>query len=706
MKKYFSFNVFDTLITRKTGAPEHVFLVTAMQINAELGLTLDPAIFARLRVQAERELLKTGTIPDISEIYDRLAGSLNITGEQARQFMAIELEVENEQSLPVPGGIALVNEAREQGFGIVYISDMYLNASHIEALLRKHDIIQSGEKVFVSCDYRKSKKTGSLFLSVMAELGIAKTHIHHYGNSKSSDIDGAKRVGISHTYLPAGNLNRYEKFLASANARHHIGTEDVLRYSRMAASSRYARLTGSPTNRIIYDTACSVAAPVLYLFVESILNRHPRKTIWFLSRDGYILYRIAQKLKDQQHPDADLRYLHISREVLTLAMLADVDDSELIKSLRKIYSSSTLMQVMTCLDVGDHVQQAPGISRSLLDRDISDIDESQLLSVFMTDGLMENLRQRAEQKRDNLLGYLRQQGLLRVDKSGRWREDPARNGAGNLLVDVGWQLTIHDLLAQLCRQEGVAAPDGCYMGINGANAFVSNGRKEAFLWDLRIGVRGDGANGLAGSAESSPGSLAESTAQSLPGAMPRPWPRVTRIIEAFCSAPHGQTVDYAESDGVYKPVLNDYETKFLLDWGLKDLEAGVLQFTDTMVEFGHRGVDPERECVWDRHVCMELLGKFWMQPERKEIDAWGTYPFFISRDMKKMIPLYRKYPFPKVVFAVLRHGGLPNGQYISWPNAPLFAGNRVQRRMLLGMLKLRGMLSVKLTGLLSALALK
>jgi len=81
MSKIYSFDVFDTLITRTVCLPEYFFLQVARRINTRLGLNLDPVIIAILRIMAERELLETGTFPNIQVIYDRLASKLNLPSQ-------------------------------------------------------------------------------------------------------------------------------------------------------------------------------------------------------------------------------------------------------------------------------------------------------------------------------------------------------------------------------------------------------------------------------------------------------------------------------------------------------------------------------------------------------------------------------------------------------------------------------------------------
>lgn len=65
-----------------------------------------------------------------------------------------------------------------------------------------------------------------------------------------------------------------------------------------------------------------VFAPTLVCFVEWVLKeaaKEGKKRLYFLARDGYLMYRAAKILADGQQPDIELRYLKVSRFALRRA---------------------------------------------------------------------------------------------------------------------------------------------------------------------------------------------------------------------------------------------------------------------------------------------------------------------------------------------------------------------------------------------------
>lgn len=633
MSKVKSFDVFDTLVTRKVGLPKHIYLLTGMKANKRGDFNLDPEIFAEERVKAEKQLKEVIGVPDIQAIYNKLAENLDLSTKLRDKLLDLELSTEFENIIPVQKHVELLKKMRKEGSEIIYISDMYLNENIIRKILSEKGILLEGEKIYVSCDCGVSKKSGFLFNKVAEDLCIEKTEIHHFGNSKSTDIRGTEIAGISSTWLPDGNLNRYEMLLCTLEEGHSVGLEDKLYYSRMAASSREARLRNTKHNRQIFDVSASVAAPILYLFVIFLLEKAKGETLYFLSRDGYMLYNIARKIAEAKGIKHDLKYIYISREVLTFAKLTEKPDESLVKSIKKIFSNKSVIQLLNKISVREDSIRSSSITRSMLNRDISSLEINELASVLHDEYIFRDVRNDALRRKNLLHNYLETAGLFEKGKVS--------------LVDVGWDLTIHDLLVDLFSEKELPPPDGYYFGINRANSYVSHGKKTGFLWDLR-------KNGFTVNI-----------------------PRKTRVIEVFCSAPHGQTIDYKESDSEIKPVFNDYEARYLLDWGIMEMEEAILSFSEEMA--CQQSSLTTREA--DKYVCSELIEAFWMKPTREEIKVWGAYPFFISDDKNRIVKLHKKKPLSKLIYHVIKNKSLPKEHEDSWPVAHFYSLKPLHRTL-------------------------
>jgi predicted HAD superfamily hydrolase len=164
MSKIYSFDVFDTLITRKVALPHHIFLLTGLRIRRELETGLEPQIFANARVQAEKEFSNSDDHSGgITKIYEYLAAALNVPDELKAQMLQIELETEAENIIPIEKNVELLEKLREESDQVIYISDMYLGENFITKILGDLGIHREGERVFVSCDYGAEKNEWQAF---------------------------------------------------------------------------------------------------------------------------------------------------------------------------------------------------------------------------------------------------------------------------------------------------------------------------------------------------------------------------------------------------------------------------------------------------------------------------------------------------------------------------------------------------------------
>lgn len=123
---YHSFDVFDTLVTRKVGNPKHIFLKTG-ELACELeGLKLDPKIFVNERIRAAEDLAQTKRKKNnnIYDIYEQLTKNIGISSELSKRILEIELETEYDNLIPLNNTISKIQQLRKQGSKIIYISDM------------------------------------------------------------------------------------------------------------------------------------------------------------------------------------------------------------------------------------------------------------------------------------------------------------------------------------------------------------------------------------------------------------------------------------------------------------------------------------------------------------------------------------------------------------------------------------------------------
>ncbi len=92
----------------------------------------------------------------------------------------------------------------------------------------------------------------------------------------------------------------------------HMRTADSVKLLPTVSADR----DGMRTWRVREDVFLYVWLPVLTEYVEWVLEeaiKNGEKRLYFLARDGYMMYLMAKKLVDARGIDLDIRYLKISR---------------------------------------------------------------------------------------------------------------------------------------------------------------------------------------------------------------------------------------------------------------------------------------------------------------------------------------------------------------------------------------------------------
>lgn len=328
--KIYSFDIFDTCFVRACSFPHNIFDLLAYRVLGEYSSESERMDFTNIRIQAEKKARLTDLEEvTLNDIYAQCCFK-RLTSLSNAEIADMEQEVEREQLAPVRSILNLVHELHAKGNNIIYISDMYLPEGFILSLLKEKGFWKDGDKLYVSCVYGKTKRTGSLYDLVAKENNIKLNQWYHYGDNKHSDYKVPKKKGIK-AHLVKHEFSYYEKKMLK-----EAFSPNVFVHQHVAGISKSVRLSLNRNIRV--DFAADLIAPLYVSFVYDIMedarNRGIKK-LFFLARDGYILYFIAQQLKDL-FPDIELNYLYVSRTSLYFPGLMSTDDNEIISLLKPL----------------------------------------------------------------------------------------------------------------------------------------------------------------------------------------------------------------------------------------------------------------------------------------------------------------------------------------------------------------------------------
>lgn len=264
-----------------------------------------------------------------------------------------------------------------------------------------------------------------------------------------------------------------------------------------------------------------ISGPVIYSYIWWLLQKAKEldcKRIYFLARDGYVLYHAAKQFCHRWQIDIDCRYLYCSRISLRIPsyFLSFEEACESIFSGGyRISPSVYLKRAGFTLEERKRIYHTLSFAWENEDKELSH-REQKAFSELLRQSLLfrELLTQKSKAAFKTASGYLKQEGLF--------------DGFPIFLADTGWLGSMQATLKKLCEANGCHVPfTGFYFGLYGQPEKETGGNYHSFYF----------------SPQSSPFLKAKFN---------------NNILECICTAPHGMTVAYTLDGTGYQPVLKPY----------------------------------------------------------------------------------------------------------------------------------------------------
>lgn len=372
--EYISFDIFDTIFMRPFYRPTDLFYLLDSKFEEFSKANIS---FHKIRVDGEtcaRKFyeLEKPHYEDIKlvEIYDYINELFGIEKFVCNEMMKLEIELEK-KFITVRESVKILYEyAKKMGKKILFISDMYMNIENIEMLLHLHGFSMY-EKIFLSSEERLLKKTGNLYNAVLSYLNVPASKILHIGDNLKSDIIKAEEKGFSTFYYPKAldvYENKYQDTLTNyCSKMGMMGAYPVANYSYIKNSLGYGVMVAMVANKYFdnpfrdfksetdfnedpffmgyYILGMHLLGILRWIFHQ--IKEKNIKKIFFLSRDGWLIYKaynISKKFL-QYLPNSD--YLYTSREaMLPIQIKEELDFFDLPIEFWK-YTPKTLSKLLS-----------------------------------------------------------------------------------------------------------------------------------------------------------------------------------------------------------------------------------------------------------------------------------------------------------------------------------------------------------------------
>ena len=412
-----SFDVFDTLLYRRTNTPETIFDLVGRHFGVDG--------FRRLRMkcqdEASRRAWQAHQYPhaDMDQIYEVLAEHTEIPVD----WMAVkeyEIQMERDALTANRETLEIFRYAKAQGKRVIATSDMYLSAQFLSEVLEANGFV-GFDHIYCSADEHKAKFNKELFAEVARQEEVDGSRILHIGDKARDDVEYPESMG-------------WQGFL------YHCDADlDKLKNCTCTDVDRgLYKILADDSKGFWYNLGVQVGGPVymgLYRFLRDKVQEAKSKgqNVYFLSRDGYNLYQLFLR----QGFD-NVRYLYTSRRALTMACITEMSEEEL-KLLPPYDLNHTVGSILDylCVDRSEihHLEEA-GLSG--FDQVIgTEEDLKKFRNLYLYD--REAFLKRCRIEREAALAYFSKTGLLDQDA---------------ICFDCGWQGSSQDLLERFKKAVG------------------------------------------------------------------------------------------------------------------------------------------------------------------------------------------------------------------------------------------------------------
>jgi FMN phosphatase YigB (HAD superfamily) len=440
--KLASFDIFDTTLIRRCGKDSLFQLLAKRLYPNDMGKR-EAFLLWRLNVGPQTSAAYNGKEVSLEEMYSFL--DTESFGEHTKEkMMETEKAIEAENLMANPNVKALIQSKRDEGYQIAFVSDMYLDSKFLKEILIREGCAKPEEPVFVSCEYASRKDSGLLYDIVRQEL--KPTFWRHYGDNRRSDVKMARRKGIKAILIDT-SYNEAEAALLKTGRvfRNDCGWHQLISFSRAAR----IKAKNTPHAALAADFVAPAYIPYVLFVLKDARARGIRR-LYFLSRDSYILMRIAEVFA-KDFPEIELRYLFVSRRALYVPYVADGGAKEYIEAAdhHTIIHRDNIDKLLLHLGTSREEMHTLGIDFDYY-RVGSKKQETDFLNKIFDSNYTPILQKRAQETRNLLIDYFRQEYLF--------------DSTPSALVDVGWLGTTRLMINSILRKKGYKDVEFYYYG--------------------------------------------------------------------------------------------------------------------------------------------------------------------------------------------------------------------------------------------------
>ena len=550
--KLYSFDIFDTLITRKVATPKGIFVLMNDIINqspqfADLPNDVKTNFF-NYRTNSEFYLRQInnqwndGKDISLDMIYNHIQHTYFLTNEQTQTIKELEIQLELDNIIPIKENIEKLKVLLEKGKRVVLISDMYLPEYIVKEMLLKCDPVLCQVKLYLSSTLGFMKTKQALFHYVKEQENVEFREWTHMGDNKFADFFCARKLGIKAVLYPYVKFKEYEKSLLVANSQNSFVQISL-------GCAKNIRLNKFPNDEKA-QLGASLAGPILFPYIYWLLDQAQKRGIerlYFIARDGYILKLIADLIIKENNLPIKTKYIYGSRKAWRISAL-NLDDDELYRQF-----------IQFTMYEPKKVNQAFGLTKE------------EFLSI-----LPKNLHNYSTHKPDNRLAeylYNNKDVLKFAIEKNKAQKECVINYLKNTIdctddkfafVDLDGSGLTQNCLARLMNNFYDKKIKSFYYAVTPACCRSLNLEKY-YYYTLKRGNMGN-------------------------------------MLELLTRAPHGQTLKYANQDKNFEPILEQIDVENFKAWGFDNYINGMLEYCNLLNQNKYKYIQLDNQVILDIYI--------------------------------------------------------------------------------------------------------
>lgn len=557
-KKYVSFDIFDTAITRPFCTPQDLFYLLDILYDEEQSNTS----FHTIRIEGEmgcRKQLCNKEKEDVTidEIYTYISENYGISVKLCRKIKALEEELELSFSRVRKAVHEIYEMALLSGKKVIFTSDMYLKKETIARILEKNGY-REYEEIFVSSEYEKLKATGGLFRQIVRILRIDMEDMIHIGDNPASDVKVPESLGMTTVFFPktydvfsgkvpetvTNNCSVIGKKVAGIYEGQK-GFENISGYGCMVAMTAnkyfdnpfrfFHPMTDFNMDVFLvgyYVLGMNLVAQIYWM--EKLRKDQSTDRIIFMARDGYLLKRAYDFYLSICGENVKTEYRYASRKAMLPLMLVKKADFMNLPIVYTRYTPDMVLELLEfcvsdmSVEEWDEVCRKSGFERKRTFQDI--YEYHRFMQLFY-------------ERRYDILKHENSRKQIRTYWSGIKDTD--------FIYDMGYSGSIHNAVVSVGKNTPRAL-------------FIHTDKEKHVTLERRYGFN----------IESMLGSI----------------PDISGLMREyfFSDGENGSCIGYQEKGGTVIPILEAEEKKYVDRFPLLVMQEAAIDFVKEFYQVFHR----------------------------------------------------------------------------------------------------------------------